>query len=194
MLNSNSIRKNILQKRLGLSKRQQQQANSTIIRKLQSSLAYENSTHIAFYMPINNEVDILPLLNYALECNKVCYLPVLHPLRKNALWFVPFKLNDEFVINRFGIPEPIRAKHNKRRSPRSLDLVLTPLIAFDENCNRIGMGSGFYDRTFSFKKNHHTKPQLIGLAYDMQKVKNTFPQAWDIPLDVVVTEKEVYKR
>ena len=130
-----------------------------------------------------------------LKIKKNCYLPVLHPLKKNRLWFVPFHLDDELTENRFGIPEPKASQYHLRRSPRVLDIILVPLVAFDENCHRIGMGSGFYDRTFEFKKNGNpSKPLLIGIAYEMQKVDNTFPQQWDVQLDEVVTEKGIYKK
>lgn len=191
---ANTIRQKILKQRRTIEKEFQKKANSHILFHIQNSSLFKNSKHIAFYMSVNNEPHLESLLAAALKMKKHCYLPVLHPLKKNRLWFVPYHADDALTENRFGIPEPKVDKYHLRRSPRALDLVLVPLVAFDENCHRIGMGSGFYDRTFEFKKNLHTKPFLMGVAYEMQKVPNTFPHDWDIQLDEVVTEKTVYKK
>jgi len=74
-----------------------------------------------------------------------------------------------------------------------LDIVFVPLVAFDEKCHRIGMGVGYYDRTFNFKlANQKQPPMLIGLAYEFQKVPSISPQSWDVPVDAVVSEKQLY--
>jgi 5-formyltetrahydrofolate cyclo-ligase len=68
-----------------------------------------------------------------------------------------------------------------------------PLVAFDKQHNRLGMGKGYYDRTFEFLK-HHTsdsKPFLVGLGYQMQQVECLSTEAHDIPLDMIVTEKGI---
>jgi len=79
-------------------------------------------------------------------------------------------------------------------APQQLDLVLAPLVVFDENCNRIGMGGGFYDRSFAFRKDSQvTKPVLIGVAHDFQKVQQIVPEDWDVRLDMIVTNKAIYK-
>ena len=75
---------------------------------------------------------------------------------------------------------------------QSLDIILIPLVVFDQSCNRIGMGSGFYDKALSALDNSKKKTYLIGLAYEFQKVNQIEPNKWDIPLDYVVTEKKVY--
>ena len=67
-----------------------------------------------------------------------------------------------------------------------------PLVAFDRACNRIGMGSGFYDKALSKLDASLSQTNLIGLAYDFQKVEHIESNKWDIPLDCVVTEKKVY--
>ena len=74
--------------------------------------------------------------------------------------------------------------------PDALDLVLTPLVAFDAQKNRIGMGGGYYDRTFSFleQKPDAIKPVLAGLAFERQRVEKIPSNPWDIPLLHVFTE------
>ena len=72
-----------------------------------------------------------------------------------------------------------------------LDLVLTPLVAFDDCGHRLGQGGGFYDRTFAFRHNQAAPPLLIGIAYAFQQRPRLEPQPWDLKVDLVVTEKAI---
>ncbi len=114
------------------------------------------------------------------------FLPVLH---KHKLWFMPYTKHTPLATNYYGIPEPDISPH-KRCPARALDLVLMPLVAFDESGNRLGMGGGFYDQTFSHKSRSQcsTKPHLIGVAYELQCVAELPANWWDIGLDGIVTE------
>ena len=95
-------------------------------------------------------------------------------------------------INKFKLPEP-DVSDDEMLQPRGLDLVLAPLVVFDADCNRIGMGGGFYDRSFAFRKrpDRHS-PVLIGVAHEVQKVDRLVPQDWDVQLDKIVTDQAVY--
>ena len=70
-----------------------------------------------------------------------------------------------------------------------------PLVAFDPKCNRIGMGCGYYDKTLAFKKGGEFKNKtlLVGLAYEFQKIDSIEKNAWDIPMDAIITEDKTYK-
>jgi 5-formyltetrahydrofolate cyclo-ligase len=105
---------------------------------------------------------------------------------------MPLDEQTDWVENRFKIPEP-RFEKNRLIAPELLDLVITPLLAFDGKGHRIGMGAGFYDRTFSFlnRSPRPSKPLLCGLAYAFQQVADTEPEGWDVSLDYVVTEEGV---
>ena len=77
---------------------------------------------------------------------------------------------------------------------QDLDLILMPLVSFDDNGNRLGMGGGFYDRSLEFLR-HRTrwhKPQVFGIAYDFQRINGLTPDPWDIPLQGVITDRAVY--
>ena len=102
---------------------------------------------------------------------------------------------DRLVRNRFGIPEPSLRQH-RIALPWALDVILVPLVGFDSACRRLGMGGGFYDRTLGFLRHrtHWRRPTLIGLAHECQRVAELEAQPWDVPLDMVVTEKRVYVR
>lgn len=97
--------------------------------------------------------------------------------------------------NRYGIAEPVhRGLH--LCSVRALHLVLLPLVGFDARCNRIGMGGGFYDRSFAFLRGRRCwrRPLLVGLAHECQRVDAIKPRPWDLPLDAVVSERRIYWR
>ena len=92
--------------------------------------------------------------------------------------------------NRFGIKEPISTDII---NADQLDILFMPLVGFDKDKNRIGMGGGFYDRTLAFKKQQKMakNPKLIGLAFDCQQVEQLEVQEWDVPLDVIITPSQI---
>jgi 5-formyltetrahydrofolate cyclo-ligase len=150
-----------------------------------------NSRHIAGFLAADGEMDPLPLMQQLWSLGKKIYLPVLTPFARNRLWFAHFEPGDELVFNRYGIPEPVRRHLIK---PSALDLVLTPLVAFDSRGHRVGMGGGFYDRSFAFlqRRSHWKKPRLLGIAYELQRQQAIETGSWDIPLDAIVTEHTLY--
>ena len=96
-------------------------------------------------------------------------------------------------INRFKLPEP-DVTDAEMLEPESLDLVLVPLVVFDPQLNRIGMGGGYYDRSFEFRKQPGCNvPALIGVAHELQKVDQLVPEEWDVRLDMVITDAAIYK-
>lgn len=97
------------------------------------------------------------------------------------------------VLNRFGILEPDRNWYQMAKL-WSIDLLLMPLVAFDSTGTRMGMGGGFYDRSFAYLKQrgHWHKPHLLGTAFELQRVEGLPRQQWDIPLHSVVTERGLW--
>jgi 5-formyltetrahydrofolate cyclo-ligase len=150
-----------------------------------------NSRRVAGFLPADGEMDPLPLMQYLWSLGKRIYLPVLVPFNSDQLWFAQFEPGDKLVYNRYGIPEPVSRDLIKATA---LDLVLTPLVAFDTSGHRIGMGGGFYDRSFAFlrRRVHWHKPRLLGIAYELQKQPAIRVECWDIPLDAIVTEATLY--
>ncbi|MCW8918427.1 MAG: 5-formyltetrahydrofolate cyclo-ligase [Gammaproteobacteria bacterium] len=188
----NTLRKALRQQRRELSAHQQHAAALDLDRILGRHPLFLRSRHIALYLPNDGEMDLTPLLQRARAMGKQCYLPVLSPLYHNRLWFAPYHADSHLSLNRFGIPEP-DCRHGRMRPVWTLDLVLTPLVAFDPHGNRLGMGGGFYDRTLAYlKRRHHwRKPRLLGTAYAFQQVAQLPHEEWDIPLHGVVTEREL---
>jgi 5-formyltetrahydrofolate cyclo-ligase len=163
---------------------------------------FRSARHIACYLPSDAELDPTAVMAKAWATGKTVYLPVLSIHHHNHLHFLPYAPGDALLPNRFGIPEPVSRGRGMVKLSR-LDLVLTPLVGFDAQGNRLGMGGGFYDRSFAFLRRRQSwrKPRLLGLAFDLQKVNaqtdsqgaegGLLRHAWDVPLDGVVTESGV---
>lgn len=147
------------------------------------------SRRIAAYCAHLGEIDPQFILKRAWAMGKSCFLPVLHPVRKHHLWFVEYGPQDTLLPNRWGVLEPPQGKNPV--PAWSLDLVLVPTVAFDEAAHRLGMGLGYYDRTFAFLKD---RVMLLGLAYEFQGVQTLPVDIWDIPLAGVATEKRIVAR
>lgn len=187
------LRKKMRQQRRSLSSSERLQCAEKAAHQFAGTRQFRCSRHIACYWPSDGELDPLPLMQLAWARNKTCYLPVLNELPSQRLWFAPYREGDPLVYNRFGILEP-SLPVNELASAWMLDLILAPVVAFDVQGNRLGMGGGFYDRTFAFLKyrKHWLSPRLFGLAYDFQKVAHIEPAAWDVPLQGIVTEVGLY--
>ena len=188
-LTLNALRQQLRRARRQLSASQQRHAALGLSRQLRQAPVWQGARRIAFYHAIDGEIDPGPALRQAWRQGKACYLPVLHPIRENHMVFVRVWPGSRLVYNRWGIPEPKPAfKHSI--SPRRLDLVLMPLVGFDEAGHRIGMGKGFYDRAFAFRRNKRHRPALVGLAHECQQVAGGItPSVWDVSLDALATPR-----
>ena len=145
---------------------------------------FQQSQHIACYVAYRNEIDCLPLIREIWRADKACYLPVLVDGKK--LVFARYREEDVLLPNKFGILEP--AGTAERIVPEKLDVVVTPLIAFDRAGHRLGTGGGYYDRTFAVLRD---QARLVGVAYSAQEAASLPGDEWDVKLQSVVTEKEV---
>lgn len=149
-----------------------------------------NSQRIAFYWPHQGEIDPSAVMMLAWQLGKKCYLPVLHPLGHKKLYFVEYRLGDKLQKNHYGIQEPCLT-HREAIPTWTLNLVLMPVLGFDQWGHRLGRGGGYYDRTFAYAENTYkpTSPVLIGLAYEIQAIDRLPKEAWDIPMLGIATEK-----
>lgn len=186
------IRQQKRAQRRQLSPSVQQQHSQALCQNAIKHNSYRNSSHIAFYIANDGEIDPYLLIEHARYMGKKIYLPVLSPL-KNSLYFAPYEEGSRLKLNCFNIPEP--ACHPALwKTAGQMDLLLLPLVAFDAHGNRVGMGGGFYDRTLAYLRHRHfwKKPVLAGLAHETQKVEQLHRQSWDIPLNYIITEKQLY--
>jgi 5-formyltetrahydrofolate cyclo-ligase len=178
------------QRRVGLAPEQLERAAAALSRNIFGLDDYKRCSRLAVYFAVNGEISLQPVIDHALAAGKSVYLPNLD---QQSLRFSPYFHEQKMRINKFRLPEP-DVDDADMLAPQQLDLVLAPLVVFDEHCNRIGMGGGFYDRSFAFRKNPQvTQPALIGVAHDFQRVERIVPEDWDVRLDMVVTDKAIYK-
>ncbi len=194
-MDTSTLRQQIRTQRRALAQNEREQADFAICERIARSRLFQKSRHIACYLSNDGEVNLQLLIEHAWQQGKQVYLPVLAEPNTRKLWFVPWQPGTTLVNNRFGIPEPLHSRKIRSRKVLSLDMILMPLVAFDEQGNRMGMGGGFYDRTLAFLqyRKHWYQPQLLGIAYELQKVAQLERQHWDIPLQSVVTEQHFYR-
>ena len=187
-----SLRKQLRQLRNALSPEDQLQHAGGIATLVCNTPLYKRSKRIACYLASDGEIDPEYLIQQAWHANKKIYLPVLAPF-SNRLYFAPYQANSKMKLNRFQIPEP-DVSPKLWLKPQQLDLILLPLVGFDTDCNRLGMGGGFYDRSLSFtwhrKVNH--APYLMGLAHELQCIDPLPHQSHDVPLHIIATEQRLH--
>ncbi len=192
-LSRTELRKHLRRKRRSLSFEQQQQASEQLALNLLKHPDLHRARHIGIYLANDGEIDPHLYIDLARRKGIHFYLPILHPIYPGKLVFSPYFDGIRLSANRFGIPEPPFPR-SRRRPAWALDAVLFPLVGFDENGGRLGMGGGFYDRTFAFSRiRPGMAPKLIGLAHDFQKVRELPIEPWDVPLHGVVTDKRRYR-
>ncbi len=185
------LRKQMRHQRRALSTQQQRQAAQRMAQQLFRQPRFRQAQQIACYLANDGEINLNPLIQRLWRQHKQLYLPVLHP-RKRSLWFLPYTATSRLHNNRFGIPEP--AQRHQARPVWALDLVLLPLIAFDNAGNRLGMGGGFYDATLACLRRRQRRPQLVGVAFEFQHLAQLpVVNAWDIPLQGAVTDRAYYR-
>jgi len=151
------------------------------------------SGHVAGYWAMDGEI-ALHAWQMRLPPGLTYCLPVLAD--EGRLGFAPWRAGAPLVTNRFGIPEPDVAR-SALLSPDSMALVVMPLVGFDARCERLGMGGGWYDRSFAGARVGSSVPRmpmLAGAAFELQRVDALPTAPWDVALDAVCTERQTYYR
>lgn len=187
------LRQELRSLRRALSAREQARAANRLCRIVSAWRPFRHARRVAVYLPNDGELDPTALIRQCWNQRKRVYLPVLRPFGPQLLWFVEYHPGQRLQDNRFGIPEPW--PRARPAAPRQLDLVLTPLVGFDARGNRLGMGGGFYDRSFAFLNRHPRwrRPLLVGVAHAFQQVPALPAQAWDVPLAAVATDRALLR-
>lgn len=150
-----------------------------------------SANNVALYMPHENEISTLPLIHFFQDKGCAVFLPVMSD---GALTFYSYQSTDMLQKKSFGIYEPKTASTTVC-SLDVMDVMCIPLVAFDDQCCRLGRGGGFYDKALSqMNATAASKPYLVGLGYEFQRVESLPTDPWDVPLDFVITEKMVYNK
>jgi len=182
------------EKKLARSKLSEKYINSaskSICEYLLKLSHYKNSTKIGCYVSTRYEVQTESIISSIHEDEKELFLPKIKP--NSEMDFVQTGKKTQFNRNKFGIKEP---ESNYISIESKLDLVVVPLVAFDVNKNRIGMGGGYYDRKFEKLNTNeydmqNREPILIGLGFDYQKTEEIKTEKWDVKLTCVISESGI---
>jgi 5-formyltetrahydrofolate cyclo-ligase len=170
----------------------QSRAARELAKKICALPEYQGARRVALYLSSDSEIDCGFIIKAAWRAGKHCFLPVLRTDDPNAheMDFIRFTPGSPLGVNRYGISEP---KKGAKIAASALDLVIVPLVGFDQHCHRIGMGGGYYDRAFEFTRmqkkgvNAPKLPVLIGVAFNLQEVPNIRPEPWDVTLSSIVS-------
>ncbi|OBU24472.1 5-formyltetrahydrofolate cyclo-ligase [Photobacterium aquimaris] len=180
------LRQQIRHARQQLSPQQQHHAAQQLSLRLQTLDRIQHSQHIAVYIANDGEIDPQPFIKWLWQQGKSVYLPVLHPFTKGHLLFLHYDTDTPMITNRYGISEP-KLDIRRVKPVAQLDVICTPLVAFDGLGQRLGMGGGYYDRTLSQWHLHRRGPYPIGIGHDCQYIAQLPNQHWDVPLPLIIT-------
>lgn len=187
------IRQQFRQIRNKITGKQAEQAGLALAEQFKNIPEFQSAKNIACFISFDGEINTKPLIEMIIKDKDVCYLPKLKPNKPNRLWFLPYAKGVQLVNNRLGIPE-VDLPVNHALAVSKLDLILIPLVAFDNQGNRLGMGGGFYDTSLAHLSNRTgSRPQCIGVAYQQQMVDAIPLEAWDFALDGVLTQQQSYR-
>jgi len=184
------LRQQMRQLRLALSQDQQSHAANNLLDQVTQLSAFSHAQSIALYLAVDGEIDTKAIIEHCWGLGKQVYLPVLDPNLHNQLLFVHYDSKTVMTENKYAILEPA-TPYQSLLAAKDIDLVLLPLVAFDASGARMGMGGGYYDRTFSFINESNTSQStlLYGLAHQLQQVNKLEVESWDIPLAGIITDQ-----
>lgn len=186
-MNKEQLRKTLRTARANLSAEQQTQASQSLLQNF-LDFGFSRLKRVALYLAADGEIDPTPICNHLWKQGSEVFLP---RLVDKKMGFSPYRPDSHLRPNKYGIPEP---EGQLSFGPNVLDLVLMPLVGFDHQGNRLGMGGGFYDRTFATKSGlAKRRPMLVGLAHECQRMEHIDAEEWDIPLDAAITDLNVYR-
>jgi 5-formyltetrahydrofolate cyclo-ligase len=187
-----TLRRQLRQTRRNLSSAEQQIAAKNLLTCFhQYFLDADHSKktpikNVALYLANDGEISPHLLCEYFWQQDIKTYLPVI---QDKHLVFALYSEQTIWQENIYDIKEPLTEDYLPKEA---LDIVFLPLVGFDVKGGRLGMGGGFYDRTFEGKETDEA-PLLIGLAHDCQQVKSLPIEGWDVPLQAIVTPTQFIK-
>jgi len=195
-MNRKQIRIAIREKRNALTLPFQNDSATQLVSQLAKNSRITKAKSIAIYLSSDGELNTTPFIQWCWQNNIRTYLPVIHPFSKGHLLFIEYNQTTKMKRNIYGILEP-QLNVTKIKRPDTIDIMFTPLVAFDNSGQRLGMGGGFYDRTLSrwyqsFQQNKQSLPFPIGLAHDCQKIAEVPAESWDIPIPEIITPTQHY--
>lgn len=189
-LDRHALRQHVRHLRRALTDEQQVQAADLLAEHAVNFAPVARAARIALFLSVDGELNTRPLIAKLWQMNKQVYLPVLHPFAAGHLLFLRYTPETVLTPNKLRIPEPPLDIRQLTTLDR-LDVMMVPLVAFDRDGQRLGMGGGFYDRTLQNWRRHGFLP--VGLAHDCQQVERLPVAEWDVPLPAVLTPSRLWQ-
>lgn len=173
-----TLRRELRAQRAHIPRDERERAAADVARVLQRCPAFRRARRIGIYLAHGSELDTGPLIALCRSLRKQLCVPLTG--RDGRMHFVRYDACTPLRPGAFGISRPARAT---RVALATLDLILLPLVGFDDRGRRLGAGGGYYDRLLAARP----RARLIGCAFDSQRVAQLPADAWDVPLDGVLT-------
>lgn len=190
LLDRQDIRQHVRHLRRNLTSQLQEQAADLLAEHALNFAPVSQASRIALFLSVDGELNTRPLIAKLWQQKKQVYLPVLHPFASGHLLFMRYTPETELRPNRLRIPEP-PLDITQMATLDALDVMLVPLVAFDDDGQRLGMGGGFYDRTLQNWPQHGFLP--VGIAHDCQRVEKLPVAEWDVPLPAILTPSGLWQ-
>ena len=176
MVNKKELRSRIRQQKRAMTEGEIEEKSRILGEKFRACPAYQQAQTIYGYLPYNQEVRTVPMLEQALADGKRVAVPKVYGEEMKFIYLTDLS---QVSAGYAGIPEPISDGHV---ADDETALVLMPGLVFDPQGHRIGYGGGFYDKFLSREPRHPT----VALCYDFQMVDQLETERFDIPVDLVL--------
>ena len=184
-----TLKLQIIEKRNSLTDQEVKDKSKKIINNLKSLKEFKEAKNILFYISCKKEVDTQEIIKELLEKKEKNIIVPYTIKNKPKIFLSELKDFVELEPKTFGILES-KEKYIREFNKDKVDLVIVPAIVFDKNGYRIGYGYGYYDRFLKTIKKDIVK---VGLAFDFQLIDKIPEEEHDVPLNIIVTEKEIIR-
>ena len=179
-MDEKDLRKSIIKMRDGLDEATLSLSSATITESLFDIRGFADFSSYFVYNAFRGEAPTNEIINRLKSMGKT----VLYPLTVGDTMYAVKPESENFIKDKFGVYVP-----EKYSIIDNVDVVIVPLVACDKNLNRIGFGKGYYDRFLRDRQCFK-----IGICHDFQVVDEIDPKEWDVPLDIIITEKRILRR
>jgi 5-formyltetrahydrofolate cyclo-ligase len=179
-----SERKRLLALRLAMSAAARRTAGRAIAERVYAALAGRPGITVGVYSPFQGEFDPRPLIEQLIAAGWGTALPAVVD-RKGPLEYRRWRPGEPLVAGVWDIPVP------EQREIAVPEAVLAPLVGFDRQCYRLGYGGGYFDRTLAAMT---PRALAIGVGFELSLIETIYPQAFDVPMDLIVTEVALRRR